>query len=93
MRSHLSILDLTTQAIGVLFRNFSPVPISLWLFHTSSSISFSVSGFMWNGSWLILHEPHWFLHVLWLSGNLSFFHLPQSMSLLLLFFPILFFLS
>jgi hypothetical protein len=28
MRSHLSILDLTAQAIAVLFRNFSPVPIS-----------------------------------------------------------------
>ena len=26
MRSHLLILDLTVQAIGVLFRNFSPVP-------------------------------------------------------------------
>ena len=24
MRSHLSILDLTSEAIGVLFRNFSP---------------------------------------------------------------------
>jgi hypothetical protein len=31
MRSHLSILDLTAQAIAVLFRNFSPVPISLRL--------------------------------------------------------------
>jgi hypothetical protein len=28
MRSYLSILDLTAQAIAVLFRNFSPVPIS-----------------------------------------------------------------
>jgi hypothetical protein len=28
MRSHLSILDLTAQAIAVLFRNFPPVPIS-----------------------------------------------------------------
>jgi hypothetical protein len=27
MRSHLLILDLKTQAIAVLFRNFSPVPI------------------------------------------------------------------
>ena len=27
MRSHLSILDLTAQAIAVLFRNFPPVPI------------------------------------------------------------------
>ena len=28
MKYHLSILDLTAQAIAVLFRNFSPVPIS-----------------------------------------------------------------
>ena len=28
IRSHLLILDLRAQAIGVLFRNFSPVPIS-----------------------------------------------------------------
>jgi hypothetical protein len=41
----LSILDLTAQAIAVLFRNFSPVPISSRLFPTFSSISFSVSGF------------------------------------------------
>jgi hypothetical protein len=47
MRSHLSILDLRAQATGVLFGNFSPVPISLRLFPTFSSISFSVSGFMW----------------------------------------------
>jgi hypothetical protein len=45
-RSHLSILDLTAQAIAVLFRNFFPVPISSRLFPTFSSISFSVSGFM-----------------------------------------------
>ena len=48
MRSHLSILDLTAQAIAVLFRNFSPVPISSRIFPTFSSKSFSVSGFMWN---------------------------------------------
>jgi hypothetical protein len=48
MRSHLSILNLTTQAIVVLFSNFSPVPISQRLFPTFSSISFSVSGFMWS---------------------------------------------
>ena len=47
MRSHLSILDLRAQAIAVLVRNFPPVPISLRLFPTFSSISFSVSGFMW----------------------------------------------
>jgi hypothetical protein len=48
MRSYLSILDLTAQAIAVLFRNFPPVPISLRLFHTFSSISFHVSGFTWS---------------------------------------------
>jgi hypothetical protein len=47
MSFHLSILDLTTQVIAVLFRNFSPVPISSRLFHTFSSINFSVSGLMW----------------------------------------------
>jgi hypothetical protein len=47
IRSHLSILDLTAQAIAVLSRNFSPVPIALRLFPTFSSISFSVSGLMW----------------------------------------------
>jgi hypothetical protein len=48
MRSYMSILDLTAQAIAALFRNFSPVPISLRLFPRFSSISFSVSGFMWS---------------------------------------------
>ena len=48
MRSHLLILNLTAQAIAVLFKNFSPVPISSRLFPTSSSINFSVSGFMWS---------------------------------------------
>ena len=48
MRTHLSILHLTAQAIAVLFRKFSPVPISSRLFPTFSSISFSVSGFMWS---------------------------------------------
>jgi hypothetical protein len=43
----LSILDLTAQAIAVLFRNFPPVPISSKIFPTFSSINFSVSGFMW----------------------------------------------
>ena len=47
MRSHLSILDLTVQAIAVLFRNFSSVPISSRFFPTFSSINFSVSGLMW----------------------------------------------
>jgi hypothetical protein len=40
MRSHLSILNLTAQAIPVLFRNFSPVPISLRLSLIFSSINF-----------------------------------------------------
>jgi hypothetical protein len=48
MRSHLLIFDFTVQAIGVLFRNFSFVPICLRLFSTSSSISFSVFGFVWS---------------------------------------------
>jgi hypothetical protein len=48
MRSHLSILDLTAQAIALLFRNLSPVPISSRLFPTFSSISFTASGFMWS---------------------------------------------
>jgi hypothetical protein len=47
MRSNLSILDLTAQTIAVLFRNFSPVPVSSRLFPTFSSINFSVSGLMW----------------------------------------------
>ncbi len=50
MRSHLSILDLTAQAIAVLFRNFSPVShiFEAFLFPISLPISFSVSGFMWS---------------------------------------------
>jgi len=44
-RFQLSIHDLTAQAIAVLFRNFSPVPLSSKLFPTFSSINFSVSGF------------------------------------------------
>jgi hypothetical protein len=47
MRSHLSILDLTAQAIAVLFRNFPLVLLSLRLFPSFSSINFSVSGLMW----------------------------------------------
>jgi hypothetical protein len=50
MRSHLSILDLTVQAISVQFRNFPHVSISSKLFPTFSSIGFSVSGFMWSSS-------------------------------------------
>ena len=48
MRSHFTILNLTMQAICLLFRNFSPVPISLRLFPIFSSTSFSVSDFMWS---------------------------------------------
>ena len=42
MRSHLSILDLTAQAIAVLFRNFSPVP-NLQGFSLLSPLQVSVS--------------------------------------------------
>jgi hypothetical protein len=52
---HLSILDLTAQAIGVLMRNLSPVLISSRLFPTFSSISFSVSGFMWSS---LIHSEY-----------------------------------
>jgi hypothetical protein len=48
MKSHLWVLDLTAQGIAVVFRNFSPVPISLMLSPTFSSISFSVTGFLWS---------------------------------------------
>ena len=48
IRSHLSILNLTAEAIAVLFRNFSSVPMSSRLFSTFSSIIFHVSGFMWS---------------------------------------------
>jgi hypothetical protein len=47
MRSHLSILVLTAHAIAILLRNFSPKPISSWLFPTFFSINFSDSGFIW----------------------------------------------
>ena len=48
MRPQRSILDLTAQAIATLFRNISPVCLSLRLFPTFSSISFNVSVFMWS---------------------------------------------
>jgi hypothetical protein len=44
--SLLSILNLTAPA--VLLRNYSPVSKSSRIFPTFSSISFSVSGFMWS---------------------------------------------
>jgi hypothetical protein len=59
MRSHLSILDLTAQAIAVLFRNFPLVPISSRLFPTFPSINFSVSGFMWSS---LIHLDLSFVH-------------------------------
>jgi hypothetical protein len=89
MRSHLSILDHTAQAIAVLFRNFSPVPISSRLFLTFSSINFSVSGFIWsslihldlsfvqgdkNGSICILLHANCQLYQHHLLKMLSFFH-------------------
>ena len=40
--SHLSIIDLSVWAIGVLFSKFSPVPISSTVFCSFSSIWFSV---------------------------------------------------
>jgi hypothetical protein len=48
MRSHFSILDLTAQGIGVLFRNFTPFLLSSQLSPILSPVSFSVSGFMWS---------------------------------------------
>jgi hypothetical protein len=48
IRSHLLILDIAGQAIAVMFRKFSPVPISSKLSPNFSFISFSVSGFMWS---------------------------------------------
>jgi hypothetical protein len=89
MSSHLSILNLTAQAIAVLFRNFPPVPMYLRLFPTFSSISFSASGFMWsslihldltlvqgdrNGSIrILLHDNHQLCQH-HLLKMLSFFH-------------------
>jgi hypothetical protein len=47
MKFHLWFLDLAAKAIA-LQECFSPAPISLRLFPTFSSISFSISGFMWS---------------------------------------------
>jgi hypothetical protein len=89
VRSHLLILNLTAQAIAILFRNFSPVPISSKVFSTSSSINFSVFGFMWsslihldfsflkgdkNESFLILLHDNHQLCQHHLLKMLSFFH-------------------
>ena len=48
MRCHLLILDLIAHITAVLSRIFYPVPLSSRLFPTFSSISFTVSGFMWS---------------------------------------------
>jgi hypothetical protein len=88
IRSHLSILDLTAQAIAVLFRNFYTVPISWRLSPTFSSINFRVSGLMWrslihldlsfvqgdkNGSIRILLHDNFHLCQHHLLKKLSFF--------------------
>ena len=46
MRSHLSLVGLRFLAIGVLFREFSPVPTCSKFFPIFSSIRFSVSSFL-----------------------------------------------
>ena len=46
MRSHLLIVDLSTRAIGVLFRKLSPVSVHSRLLPTFFSIRLSVSGFV-----------------------------------------------
>jgi len=46
MRYNLSVIDLRAEAIGVLFRKISPVPMYSWIFSTISSFSFNLSGFM-----------------------------------------------
>jgi hypothetical protein len=58
MRSHLSVLDLTAQAIAVLFRNFPPVPISSRLFPTFSS------KFQLQAGTTTLDIVWWFLRIL-----------------------------
>jgi hypothetical protein len=77
MRPHLSILDLTAQAIAVLFRNFFPVPISSRLFPAFSSICFSVSDFMWS-SLILSISLVWDLHLEWLQALLLCGWLSQS---------------
>jgi hypothetical protein len=96
MRPHSSILDLTAKAIDILFSNCSPVHISSRLFPSFSSISFSVSGFMWislihldftlvqgdkNGSiHILLHDSNQLCQHYFLK-MLSFFPLDGFMSL------------
>ena len=59
--SHFSILGLRAQAIGVLFRKISLVPICSKVFPTFSSNSFSVPGLMWRS---LIH-----LHLSFLQGD------------------------
>jgi hypothetical protein len=89
MRSHLSICNLTVQAIAVLIRNFFPCIHIFEAFLTFSSINFSVSGLMWrslihldlsfvqgdkNGSIrILLHDNHQLCQH-HLLKMLSFFH-------------------
>ena len=46
MTSHLLIVDLSPYPVSVLFRKLSPVALHSRVFHTFSSIIFSVSRFM-----------------------------------------------
>jgi hypothetical protein len=94
MISYLLILELTSQAIGVLFRNFSPVPICSRLFPTFSSIRFSVSGFTWRS---FIHFDLSFVQgdkngyiCLLLHAN---HHLSQNYLLKMLSFPLYDFIS
>ena len=74
MISHVSILDLRAQAIGVLFRKFPPVPMTLSFFPTSSSMRFSVSGFMLRS--LILGLQLCTRWQIWIYFNFSTYQLP-----------------
>ena len=90
MRSHLSILNLTAQAIAVLFRNFSLVPISSRLSPTFSSRSFIVYGFMWSSLihldlTLVQGDKHGSIHILLHDNHqLCQHHLLKMLS----FFPL-----
>jgi hypothetical protein len=89
MRSHLPILDLTAQAIAVLFRNLSPVPISLRVFPTFSSRSFTVSSFMWSSLihldlTLVQGDRNGSIHILHVKRQLCQHHLLKMLS----FFPL-----
>ena len=52
MQFHLLIFYLRTWATGVLFMDFPPVPICLWLFPTFSSISSVYLVLCW-GLWIL----------------------------------------